>query len=424
VGQTPPTILTAMTYNVLAQSLIDKNMHLYRNTEALCWESRRQLLLRELREARADIVCLQEVEDEHYHNWFLPNMSSLGYGGLYKKRTGEHTDGCAVFYNSSQLKLLDWRPVEFQKRVKVLDRDNVGLVAKFEIPVSGQRSAAFCLATTHLLFNPKAGEVKLAQMVCLLAELDRLATPPSGKPRLACIMCGDLNSLPSSPLLRFLENGLLAISGLKRDQVAGYHFRDSSQRESIPVPLLPPEVPISQECRLLSASDDNPARPGIDSHLFHGTIFLSAYFSPSPSRHRSSRRPASGDGSSNHPSSDATATSAQPSPPAQSFTGVHSARPTSVGSPKSVTTYHMKAIEMVDYIHYTPTTFLTTPSNRRSPFNQEDYRQPGFCLLGRRSLISPGSLRKMGPQPHSLLPSDHLWLLARLQFFPGPPHTH
>ena len=26
VGQTPPTILTAMTYNVLAQSLIDKNM--------------------------------------------------------------------------------------------------------------------------------------------------------------------------------------------------------------------------------------------------------------------------------------------------------------------------------------------------------------------------------------------------------------
>jgi mRNA deadenylase 3'-5' endonuclease subunit Ccr4 len=55
VGQTPPTILTVMTYNVLAQSLIDKNMHLYRNTEALCWESRRQLLLRELREARADV---------------------------------------------------------------------------------------------------------------------------------------------------------------------------------------------------------------------------------------------------------------------------------------------------------------------------------------------------------------------------------
>ncbi|CAI8011159.1 Protein angel homolog 2 [Geodia barretti] len=81
VGQTLPTILMVMTYNVLAQSLIDKNMHLYRNTGALYWESRRQLLLRELREARADIVCLQEVEEEHYHNWFLPNMSSLAFSG-------------------------------------------------------------------------------------------------------------------------------------------------------------------------------------------------------------------------------------------------------------------------------------------------------------------------------------------------------
>ena len=32
--------------------------HLYRNTEALCWENRKQLLLRELREARADVSPL------------------------------------------------------------------------------------------------------------------------------------------------------------------------------------------------------------------------------------------------------------------------------------------------------------------------------------------------------------------------------
>lgn len=33
----------------------------------------------------------------------------------------------------------------------------------------------FCVATTHLLYNPKAGEVKLAQMSCLLAELHKMA---------------------------------------------------------------------------------------------------------------------------------------------------------------------------------------------------------------------------------------------------------
>lgn len=39
-------------------------------------------------------------------------------------------------------------------------------------------SKQFCVATTHLLYNPKAGEVKLAQMSCLLAELHKIATIP------------------------------------------------------------------------------------------------------------------------------------------------------------------------------------------------------------------------------------------------------
>ena len=34
------------------------------------------------------------------------------------------------------------------------------------------------MATTHLLYNPKAGEVKLAQMSCLFAELHRMSTIP------------------------------------------------------------------------------------------------------------------------------------------------------------------------------------------------------------------------------------------------------
>lgn len=38
--------------------------------------------------------------------------------------------------------------------------------------------AVFCLANTHLLFNPKAGEVKLAQVGLLLAELHKIARKP------------------------------------------------------------------------------------------------------------------------------------------------------------------------------------------------------------------------------------------------------
>ena len=247
----------------------------------------------------------------------------------------------------------------------MLDRDNVGIVTRFSVSVASsssrrRRSASFCLATTHLLFNPKAGEVKLAQLACLLAELDRLATPPPGKPRLPCIVCGDLNSLPSSPLMGFLERGELDYSQMVREQVAGYFYRGSRQL-AIPSPLLPPEVPISQDCRLLSSSEDTPT--GATPILSHHFKFTSAYPHPSPSPH----------------------------------------------PPSSVTTFHRKAFETVDYI-------LFTPGHAHRGAGPEG---AGFQLLSRHSPISPQRLRDLGPQPHLLLPSDHLWLLASLQLLPS-----
>ena len=104
------------------------------------------------------VVCFQEVEEEQYRSWFAhkmgeigqnlsplplhlhsnepssPSPSLAGYSGVYKKRTGGvHTDGCALFYRSSRLQLLEWKGVEFQHKVKVLNRDNVGIVAKLRV---------------------------------------------------------------------------------------------------------------------------------------------------------------------------------------------------------------------------------------------------------------------------------------------------
>lgn len=37
-----------------------------------------------------------------------------------------------------------------------------------------QSGAEFCIANTHLLFNMKRGDVKFAQLVILLATLDKV----------------------------------------------------------------------------------------------------------------------------------------------------------------------------------------------------------------------------------------------------------
>ena len=39
----------------------------------------------------------------------------LGYRGLYLKRTGDQKDGCAIFYDTHYLELVDENYVKYQK---------------------------------------------------------------------------------------------------------------------------------------------------------------------------------------------------------------------------------------------------------------------------------------------------------------------
>lgn len=248
-----PAIISVVSYNVLSQDLISKNLYLYRHcpAEFLDWEYRRILLLRDLTASASNIYCLQEVEEEHYHSWFKPELSKQGFEGVYQRRTGSNVDGCAVFYCAKTFRLLEWKGVCYQRSLKVLDRDNVGIVAKLAVRKHPKwsRAAVFCVANTHLLFNPKAGEVKLAQLSLLFAELHKMASVPGSAELIPCLLCGDFNSTPSAPLVHLVEEARLDYSNLSAADVAGYYTDSNKHRQRrIPVPLLPASLSISQEC--------------------------------------------------------------------------------------------------------------------------------------------------------------------------------
>lgn len=57
--------------------------------------------------------------------------------------------------------------------IPLLNRDNIGLVAKF-VPIH-HLSREFVVATTHLLYNPKRNDVRQAQMQLFLAEIDKIS---------------------------------------------------------------------------------------------------------------------------------------------------------------------------------------------------------------------------------------------------------
>lgn len=61
----------------------------------------------------------------------------------------------------------------YQPNINLLNRDNIGIVMRLSPKINNNQ--CIVVATTHLLFNPKRHDIKLAQMQMLLAEIDRVA---------------------------------------------------------------------------------------------------------------------------------------------------------------------------------------------------------------------------------------------------------
>jgi protein angel len=97
-----------------------------------------------------------------------------GYESIYKQRTGNNVDGVAIYYKTDVFELVDHTSVEYyQPGINILDRHNVGLIAK--LAIRANPSNYLVVATTHLLYNPNRHDIKLAQTQVLLAEVERFA---------------------------------------------------------------------------------------------------------------------------------------------------------------------------------------------------------------------------------------------------------
>jgi protein angel len=152
-------------------------------------------------------------------------MDSLGFFSLYKKRGRDKNDGCALFYDRKTFVLEDSVRLEFNQD-NVRDdqkRDNVAIIARFKTreESSGRR---LVVATTHLLYNPKRGDIKLTQLRILLAEVKRLAARPTNSSEdkyHSIILAGDFNSQPQSPLVDFILNGSIDPVGKGRGELSG-----------------------------------------------------------------------------------------------------------------------------------------------------------------------------------------------------------
>lgn len=119
---------TLMSYNILAQHHIDSQPSLYQrhSPDSLNWSHRFDALKREIDHISPDILCLQEVQQNHLHE-IAQHFQDSGYDtSLYKKRTGLQVDGCAIFFKKDLFQLVEFHFVDyFQPDIKVRATANI-----------------------------------------------------------------------------------------------------------------------------------------------------------------------------------------------------------------------------------------------------------------------------------------------------------
>ncbi|NXI30105.1 ANGE1 protein, partial [Sterrhoptilus dennistouni] len=254
---TPLFEFRVMSYNILAQDLVEQGLDLYVHChpDILSWNYRLPNLLQEIQHWDPDVLCLQEVQENHYWEQLEPTFKEMGFECFYKRRTGTKTDGCAVCYKHSRFQLISLSPIEyFRPGLDVLNRDNVGLVLLLQpvLPEGlGLKAVSpLCVANTHVLFNPRRGDIKLAQVALLLAEIDKIARTAEGS-YYPVILCGDLNSVPDSPLYKFIRNGELSYHGMPAWKVVSGQEDFSQQLYSrkLLAPLWPSSLGVTDKCQ-------------------------------------------------------------------------------------------------------------------------------------------------------------------------------
>lgn len=213
-------------------------MYGYAPPWALSWYFRRQNILKELVQMDADVLCLQEVQSDHFEDFFQGELAKYGYSSVYKKKTaqifseGKYViDGCAIFFKKDKFALIKKYEVEFNKaalslaeslvgsggsKTEALNRlmkDNIALIVVLEALDSQQRQQQqqtgkrklLCVANTHIHANTDHNDVKLWQVHTLLKGLEKIAASAE----IPMVACGDFNSTPGSAAHGLLTRGMV-----------------------------------------------------------------------------------------------------------------------------------------------------------------------------------------------------------------------
>ena len=268
------------SYNILCDTYVNPVNYGYVPSVALSWDYRKEQILQEIQTHDPDFVCLQEVDDLNYQEFFRMKLAYNDYKGHFGQKSRARTmtdkdqkaavDGCATFHKASKYILLDKAVIDFANLAinrgdmknqadifnRVMPRDHIAIVSFYENRLTGTR---VIVANAHVFWDPEYSDVKLIQMAILMdwiskkseewtkwpavkdkktykiadeadpdIPVEALPEPaPSmeytNKTQLPLIVCGDLNSKADSSVFELLATGHV---GVDHEDLLGHQYGD------------------------------------------------------------------------------------------------------------------------------------------------------------------------------------------------------
>jgi mRNA deadenylase 3'-5' endonuclease subunit Ccr4 len=241
---------TVATYNVLATAYIKPEWYPLTPKALLDPLHRIPVLVEHLVQLRADIFCLQEVEEGTY-TAIAQRLSPLGYSGTWARKGGNKPDGCATFFCTQAFEPVRVARVEYQ------DADTgqspSGHIAQLLVLKTGPRFLG--VANTHLKWDPphvpQEQQYGYRQMRQLLQERSGQVPECSG-----WVLCGDLNVTADSAVVALLRASGFAFSHAgcapaatcnsnRRAKMIDFVFHDRALRaEPVALPVVDDHTPL------------------------------------------------------------------------------------------------------------------------------------------------------------------------------------
>jgi len=218
-----------MTYNILAQSLIRRELF-PESHDAIRWSNRSRTFINLFRFYDSDVICMQEVDIQQWDKFWVPQMHDLGYEGRFFRGARTKVHGVAIFWKFDMFDCVNKVEIDLDNEIE-LPREiygvsktrtktrNAALILALQFKHKEGKRKGILIGTTHLFWHPFGTFERVRQLYLILENYRKFIVRMNSntiETTWLPFLAGDFNSQPSDPPYLALTSKPINFKGRQR----------------------------------------------------------------------------------------------------------------------------------------------------------------------------------------------------------------